>query len=100
MARYRTMAVRVVVRPRLAAIARLIRDLPGGSFAFVMATGIVSIAADLLGLGGLAAILLAINFLAFPVLSAALLVRLAQRPSSFLSELRDDRRGPGLLTVV
>jgi tellurite resistance protein TehA-like permease len=65
-----------------------------------MATGIVSIAADLLGLGGLAAILLAINFLAFPVLSAALLIRLAQRPSSFLSELRDDRRGPGLLTVV
>src|ERR1700740_320270 len=30
---------------RRAAFARLVADLPGGSFAFVMATGIVSIAA-------------------------------------------------------
>jgi hypothetical protein len=89
-----------IAEPRLAAIARLVRDLPGGSFAFVMATGIVSIAADFLGLGGLAVILFAINLLAFSALSAAMLIRLAQRPSSFLSELRDDRRGPGLLTVV
>src|SRR5215472_5280807 len=100
MARYRTMAVRVVVRPRLAAIARLVRDLPGGSFAFVMATGIVSIADDLVGFGGLAAVLLAISLVAFPVLSVAVLFRLVQRPSSFLAELRDDRRGPGLLTIV
>lgn len=99
-ARHRTMAARGFGAPRLAAITRLVRDLPGGSFAFVMATAIVSIADGLVGLGGLAAVLLAINLVAFPALSAAVLFRLVQRPSSFLTELRDDRRGPGLLTIV
>jgi len=94
------MAGRTVAKPHLDAIARLVLDLPGGSFALVMATGIVSIAADLLGLHSLAAILLAINLFAFPALSAVLLLRLAQRPSSFLVELRDGGRGPGLLTIV
>jgi len=100
MARHRTMADRAFAKPRLAAVARLIRDLPGGSFAFVMATGIVSIADGLIGLGGFATLLLAINLVAFPALSVAVLLRLVQRPSAFLAELRDDRRGPGLLTIV
>src|SRR5215472_10506139 len=100
MSRHQTMAGRTVAKPHLDAIARLVLDLPGGSFALVMATGIVSIAADLLGLHSLAAILLAINLFAFPALSAVLLLRLAQRPSSFLVELRDGGRGPGLLTIV
>ena len=94
------MADRAFAKPRLAAVARLIRDLPGGSFAFVMATGIVSIADGLIGLGGFATLLLAINLVAFPALSVAVLLRLVQRPSAFLAELRDDRRGPGLLTIV
>jgi hypothetical protein len=58
------MADRAFAKPRLAAVARLIRDLPGGSFAFVMATGIVSIADGLIGLGGFATLLLAINLVA------------------------------------
>src|SRR6516165_7814578 len=95
MARHRTMADRAFAKPRLAAVARLIRDLPGGSFAFVMATGIVSIADGLIGLGGFATLLLAINLVAFPALSVAVLLRLVQRPSAFLAELRDPARaGP------
>src|SRR6516225_6966948 len=100
MARHRTMADRAVAKPGLAAVAQLIRDLPGGSLAFVMATGVVSIADDLVGRGDVAEILFAINLIAFPVLSVALLLRLVRYPSAFLTELRDDRRGPGLLTIV
>ena len=100
MARHRTMADRAVAKPGLAAVAQLIRDLPGGSFAFVMATGIISIADDLDGRRGVAEILFAINLIAFPVLSVALLLRLVRCPSAFLTELRDDRCGPGLLTIV
>ena len=100
MARHRTMADRAVAKPGLAAVAQLIRDLPGGSFAFVMATGVVSIAGGIAGFGGLAAVLLAINLVAFSGLWVAVLFRLVQRPSTFLTELRDDRRGPGLLTIV
>ena len=51
------MADRAVAKPGLAAVAQLIRDLPGGSFAFVMATGVVSIAGGIAGFGGLAAVL-------------------------------------------
>ena len=101
MTRHQTMAGRTVAKPRLAAaVARLIRDLPGGSLAFVMATGIVSIADDLVGRGGVGEILFAINLIAFPVLSGVLLLRLVCYPAAFLTELRDDRRGPGLLTIV
>jgi tellurite resistance protein TehA-like permease len=100
MTRRETTAHRAVGAPRLAVFAHLVCDLPGSSFAFVMATGIVSIGAGLLGFGRLAEILLAINLVAFPALSAAIVFRLVQRPSAFLAELRNDRRGPGLLTIV
>jgi tellurite resistance protein TehA-like permease len=65
-----------------------------------MATGIVSIAADLAGLSRIATILLAFNLVAFLVLSVWVLFRLVQRPTAFLADLRDDQRGPGLLTIV
>ena len=94
------MADRALAKPGLAAVARLVDQTPGNSFAFVMATGIVSIAAGLLGLDWIAAALFAINLIAFPALSAALLLRFVRCPSAFLTELRDDRRGPGLLTIV
>jgi tellurite resistance protein TehA-like permease len=79
---------------------RLIADFPSGSFAFVMATGIVSIAAALLGLGRLALILLAVNFIAYPLLWVLLLARLSCRPRAFIADLQDHQQGPSLLTVV
>ena len=83
-----------------AALARLAETVPPASFAFVMATGIVSIAARLLGLGPLAAVLFAVNIAAFPVLWVLLLQRVWRQPSSIAADLRDHRRGPGLLTSV
>jgi hypothetical protein len=77
------------------AFAALVLDLPGGSFAFVMATGIVSIAAMRLGRGEVAAALFAINLIAFPLLCVLMLVRLFRHPTTVLTELRNHRTGPG-----
>jgi hypothetical protein len=55
-------------KPDQRPIARLVTDLPSGSFAFVMATGIVSFAAELLGFGRIASLLLAVNSAGFLVL--------------------------------
>ena len=66
---------------------RLIAELPSGSFAFVMATGIVSIAAALLGFRPVAMILLAVNLIAFPLLCVFTLARLSCYPLAFLADL-------------
>lgn len=82
------------------ALARVADTVPPGSFAFVMATGIVSIAAGLLGLQPVAVVLFAVNLAAFPTLWALLLLRLWRQPSSIAGDLHDHRHGPGLLTSV
>jgi tellurite resistance protein TehA-like permease len=71
-----------------------------GYFALVMATGIVSVAAQVMGMPGIARALLAVNLLCFAVLSAMLVLRLARYPSRVLDDLRDHGRGPGFFTVV
>jgi tellurite resistance protein TehA-like permease len=81
-------------------LGRLAADLPGGSFAFVMATGIVSIAAALNGIELIAISLFAVNIFAFAMLSLLLVLRLRCHPAGFLAELRDHRRAPSLLTIV
>ena len=86
--------------PHRSAFAALVFDLPGGSFAFVMATGIVSIAALRLGRGEVAAALLAVNLIAFPLLCVLMFVRLFQHPTAVLAELRNHRTGAGFLTAV
>jgi len=78
----------------------MVFDLPGGSFAFVMATGIVSLAAMRLGYDEVAAALFAVNLAAFPLLCVLMLVRLIRHPAAILSELRNHRSGPGFLTAV
>jgi tellurite resistance protein TehA-like permease len=82
------------------AFATLVFDLSGGSFAFIMATGIVSIAAMRLGRGEVAAGLFAVNLVAFPLLWVLMLIRLARHPAAVLGELRNHRTGAGFLTVV
>jgi tellurite resistance protein TehA-like permease len=74
--------------------------IPYGRFAFVMATGIVSIAAELSGLHVVAAVLFVLNLVAFPVLWGLLAVRLRRAPASFAADLFDPRRAPALLTAV
>jgi tellurite resistance protein TehA-like permease len=75
-------------------------DLAGGSFAFVMATGIVSIAAMRLGHDAIGTVLFALNLVAFPLLCVLMLVRLCRHPVAVLGELRSHRTGAGFLTAV
>lgn len=65
-----------------------------------MATGIISIAAALLGVARIAAILLAVNALAFVLLWVLTLLRGIYCGSTLTADLGDHRRGPGALTVV
>jgi tellurite resistance protein TehA-like permease len=85
---------------RRSTLAPLVFDLSGGSFAFVMATGIVSIAAMRLDRGEVAAGLFAVNLGVFPLLWVVMLIRLARDPAAVLGELRNHRTGAGFLTVV
>lgn len=90
-----------------AGIRMLIRRVTGGIenlfpgyFALTMATGIVSIAAELLGMSWAAAALLWVNVAAYALLSLLLLVRLAGYPGRVWRDFRDHGRGPGFFTVV
>ena len=71
-----------------------------GGFAFVMATGIVSIAARLVGLTLVSAVLLVVNLIAFPALWALFAAHLACDPAFVAADLRDHRLAPRALTTV
>jgi tellurite resistance protein TehA-like permease len=73
---------------------------PGGGFAFVMATGIVSIAAKSQDLTLLSNALLVINLIAFPLLSARMLRRLVEDPAALFAELSNHQTAPAFLTFV
>jgi tellurite resistance protein TehA-like permease len=77
-----------------------IAELYPGYFALVMATGIVSIAAHLLGFGGIAGLLLRINVVCAVVLAGVLLARIAFYFPLVARDLMDHSRGPGFFTVV
>jgi tellurite resistance protein TehA-like permease len=81
-------------------IVRLVANFPSSSFAFIMATGIISIAAALLDFGRIASLLLAVNSTAFFVLWILTFLRLIYFPLTVIADLRDPRRGPGFLTAV
>lgn len=69
-------------------------------FAMVMATGIVSIAAELLGMHPLAIGLLWLNLVFFVVLWALTLARVAWHRKRFLADLADHNRSVGFFTMV
>ncbi|HEX7091335.1 MAG TPA: tellurite resistance/C4-dicarboxylate transporter family protein [Longimicrobiales bacterium] len=75
-------------------------ELPPGAFALVMATGIVSIAAGLLGLRAPAVALLAVNLAAYAILVVLLLARLWLYRERVRADFRDHARAPGFFTVV
>jgi len=70
------------------------------SFALVMATGIVSIACQLLGLPGLAAPLLWMNGVFYSVLWLLTVVRLVRFPDRVLADLSHHGRAVGFFTTV
>jgi tellurite resistance protein TehA-like permease len=69
-------------------------------FALVMATGIVSIAAQLHGLRIIAVTLLAINIAAYVGLWVTMAARVTLYPRSFTADISDHARGPGFFTWV
>jgi tellurite resistance protein TehA-like permease len=83
-----------------AGAARFAGELPGGGFAFVMATGIVSVAASLERFRIAAELLFAINLAAYPLLCALLLRRLVRDRVGIVAELAHHRSAPGFLTLV
>lgn len=78
----------------------MIRTLHPAYFALVMATGIVSIAAQLLGIPFVPYALLAINVAAFGVLWTLTLMRLVHYPKEVLADVSDHQRGVGFFTAV
>jgi tellurite resistance protein TehA-like permease len=77
-----------------------IRRLHPAYFALVMATGIVSIAAQLLHVPYVPKILLAINIASFFVLWVLTVVRIARFPRDVFADLIDHQRGVGFFTSV
>ena len=77
-----------------------VANLFSGSFALVMATGIVSIAAEQRGYHGLAVALLWVNVGAYVVLWALTLVRIIRFPSRVVADLTSHKRGAAFLTIV
>jgi tellurite resistance protein TehA-like permease len=77
-----------------------VKNLFPGYFAMVMATGIVSIACHLLGMGSLAWALLYINLGMYAILWFLTLNRVFLFPRNFMADLIDHARGPGFFTII
>jgi tellurite resistance protein TehA-like permease len=77
-----------------------IRTLHPAYFALVMATGIVSIAAKLMGMTAVAFALLAVNVVAFTVLWVLTIIRIRRFPRDVFNDLIDHQRGVGFFTAV
>jgi len=87
--------------PKLAKrISAALETLLPGYFAMVMATGIVSIGAQLVGLSGLARALFYLNMVFYAVLWLLLLARIGRFPRRVLDDFGDAVRAPGFLTLV
>ena len=69
-------------------------------FGMVMATGIVSLAAHLLGAPLISKALFNINIAAYAVLWVLTLLRMVRYPRQFFGDMVDHLRGPGFFTTV
>jgi Tellurite resistance protein and related permeases len=81
-------------------LGEAIANLFPGYFALVMATGIVSISAHLLGMPAVAWPLVFVNVAAYLVLAILFLIRIVLFFRRVLSDLGDHVRGPGFFTHV
>ena len=69
-------------------------------FALVMATGIVSIAAEQAGMRRIGIALLGVNVVAYPVLVVLTALRARRYWSRFVADLTEHQRAPGFFTLV
>lgn len=86
--------------PASSQITAAVRDLSPAYFALVMATGVISMAAQMLGFGPLAHALFYLNGLFYVLLLILHGLRLCWFPGRFISDLADHARGPGYFTWV
>ncbi len=77
-----------------------LKELSPAYFALVMATGIVSIAAQQAGLHPVAVALFWLNVIAYPVLWVLTALRAVRYGPVFLRDLTDHQRAPGFFTIV
>lgn len=77
-----------------------IKELSPSYFALVMATGIISIAAFLMGKEWIAFALFGINNIFFIVLWILMILRLIWFPKEVISDMTDHMKGPGFFTLV
>ena len=75
-------------------------ELSPSNFGMVMATGIISLAAQDLGLGPLARALFHLNLGFYLVLCALTVTRAARHPHRFFGDMVDHRAAPGYFTAV
>ncbi len=87
-------------RPLRDHLAQAVKGLHPAYFAMVMATGVVSIVSDLLGLAEAAAFLLWVNVPAYLVLWALFVARAILFPGQLAGDLGSHQRGPGFFTWV
>ncbi len=78
----------------------LAANLAPASFAMVMATGIVSLAAHMMGMPRIAIALLWLNICLYPALAALTVLRAVRFSRQFLDDLRNHQRAPGFFTIV
>ncbi|WP_289069535.1 tellurite resistance/C4-dicarboxylate transporter family protein [uncultured Aliiroseovarius sp.] len=77
-----------------------VRTLSPAYFGMVMATGIVSLAADQIGLHRVAWGLFGIAIVAYLILWGLTALRILRHPRLFFSDLIDHLRGPGFFTMI
>ena len=81
-------------------LAAFVASMHPASFALVMATGIVSIASQLLGLRWLAIGLLSANVLFFATLWVLTIIRIVAFPARFIADVSHHGRAVGFFTTV
>jgi len=84
----------------MTALRSALQDLTPAYFAVVMATGIISIAAEMLGMTALAYTLFALNCLLYALLWILHGLRLWWFPGRFFGDMISHARGPGYFTWV
>ncbi|MER7558821.1 tellurite resistance/C4-dicarboxylate transporter family protein [Nocardioides sp. NPDC126508] len=82
----------------VAAVTDWIRTLHPGQFRLVMATGIVSIAAQLMGLSPVAWALFFVNVVAYALIWVATIVRALRHPGALAADVGTHGRAPGFMT--
>jgi tellurite resistance protein TehA-like permease len=85
---------------RKSLLRQSIATLNPSYFALVMATGIVSVASQLLGMSRIAAALFWLNIVAFAILVVLSVARLSMFPRLLWADLIDHKRGVGFFTSV